>query len=83
LLVAVVFANGRAVVACVLAIKCQKKCFGGSLASTLANILGISEYTGYFRILGSQLLVAVVFANRRLDVASVLANTKSKFFGVR
>jgi hypothetical protein len=63
LLVAVVFANGRAVVACVLAIKCQKKCFGGSLASTLANILGISEYTGYFRILGPQLLEAVVFAS--------------------
>ena len=53
-----------------------------SLASTLANILGNSQYTGYFINLGPQLLVAVVFANGRAVVASVLANAKSKFFGV-
>ena len=54
-----------------------------SLASTLANILGISQYTGYFQILGPQLLVAVVFANGHAVVANVLANVKKIVLGVR
>ena len=45
------------------------------------NILGNSQYTGYFINLGPKLLVAVVFANGRAVVANVLANTKKKFRG--
>ena len=54
-----------------------------SLANTLANIPGISQYTGYCQILGPQWLIAVVFANGRAVVVSVLANTKNFFSGVR
>ena len=52
-----------------------------SLANTLANIPGISQYTGYCQILGPQWLIAVVFANGRAVVVSVLANTKKFFRG--
>jgi hypothetical protein len=45
-----------------------------SLASTLADILGISQYTCYCQILGPQWLIADVFANGRAVVANVLAN---------
>ena len=54
-----------------------------SLASTLANILGISQYTGYCQILGPQWLIAVVFANGRAVVANVLANGQKIILGVR